>query len=43
MVKSPDGNGHEWVSNKKWYDAQNAHGKGTATQEQLDLLKRGHL
>lgn len=33
---------NEWVEGWKWYDAINARKNGTATQEQIELLDRGH-
>ena len=33
---------NEWVEGWKWYDAINARKNGTATQEQIELLDKGH-
>ncbi len=43
LTRSVDGKSYEWVSNKKWYNAQNAYNAGNATPEQKDLLRRGHF
>ena len=33
---------NEWVEGWKWYDAISARKNGTATQEQIELLDKGH-
>ena len=33
---------NEWIEGWKWYDAINARKNGTATQEQIELLDKGH-
>ena len=33
---------NEWVEGRKWYDAISARKNGTATQEQIELLDKGH-
>lgn len=33
---------NEWVEGWKWFDAIKARKKGTATQEQIELLDKGH-